>query len=100
MTEQEIQAVLRAQAHIDSRKRAMISMALGKMKDVLKKSGVVIHQSVWEEFCCQGREMLLQQGFDGDQSDRVATIAEVLDKNPQYLRGRFQAASGQHQAQS
>lgn len=37
MTEQEIQAVLRAQAHIDSRKRAMISMALGKMKDVLKK---------------------------------------------------------------
>lgn len=100
MTEQEIQAVLMAQAHIDSRKRAMISMALGKMKEVLKKSGVVIHQSVWEEFCCQGREMLLQQGFDGDQSGRVATIAEVLDKNPQYLRGRFQAASGQHQAQS
>ena len=47
MTEQEIEAVLTAQAHIRARKRAMILMALDEMKSALDRRGVSIHQDVW-----------------------------------------------------
>lgn len=40
MTEQEIKAVLTAQAHIRARKRAVIHMALGEMEAALERSGV------------------------------------------------------------
>ena len=78
MTEQEIEAVLTAQAHIRARKRAMIHMALGEMKSALDRGGVSIRPDVWAGYCRQSLAVLLQQDCAEDRKSRVATIARVL----------------------
>lgn len=100
MTEQEITAVLRAQAHIRARKRAMIYMALGKMENTLERSGVIIHPDVWAEYCRQSLAALLQPDFSQDLKSRVATIAKDLDENHQCRPAYGQAASAQRPAQT
>lgn len=87
MTEQEIKAVLTAQAHIRARKRAVIHMALGEMEAALERSGVFIREDVWAGYCRQSLAMLLPQDCAEDPKGRVATIAKVLAENPQYLGG-------------
>lgn len=100
MTEQEIKAVLTAQAHIRARKRAMILMALGEMKSALDRGGVSIRPDVWAGYCRQSLAMLLPQDCAEDPKDRVATIAKVLAENPQYLGECAREPSGQRPAQT
>ena len=100
MTEQEIKAVLTAQAHIRARKRAMILMALDEMKSALDRRGVSIRPDVWAGYCRQSLAVLLQQDCAEDRKSRVATIAKVLAENPQYLGACARESSGQRPAQT
>ena len=100
MTDQEIEAVLTAQAHIRARKRAMIHMALGEMKSALDRGGVSIRPDVWAGYCRQSLAVLLQQDCAEDRKSRVATIAKVLAENPQYRRSCARESSGQRPGQT